>query len=194
MPRIALPGREELSPEQQRVHDGVVSGPRGTIIGPLRAAIHNPELAEKWSALGEVLRFRTALPKRLNELAIITTARRFCSQIEWWVHARAAAEAGLPEAVIEAIRHAEPPAFEDAADAEIYAFTRALHHEGFVPQPFYDAVLARWGARGVVDLTALIGYYTMVSYTLNNHDIPLPDGVAPPLAGAGLTNLPEAAV
>lgn len=109
MPRIALPGREELSPEQQRVHDGVVSGPRGTIIGPLRAAIHNPELAEKWSALGEVLRFRTALPKRLNELAIIITARRFGSQIEWWVHARAAAEAGLPEAVIEAIRHAAPP-------------------------------------------------------------------------------------
>ena len=96
MPRIALPGRAELSPEQQRVHDGVVSGPRGTIIGPLRAAIHNPELAEKWSALGEVLRFRTALPKRLSELAIIITARRFGSQIEWWVHARAAAEAGLP--------------------------------------------------------------------------------------------------
>jgi 4-carboxymuconolactone decarboxylase len=69
-----------------------------------------------------------------------------------------------------------------------------LHHEGIVPQPFYDAVLARWGTRGVVDLTALIGYYTMVSYTLNNHDIPLPDGVVPPLAGAGLTNLPEAAV
>ncbi len=193
MPRIPLPGRDELSPDQQRVHDGVVSGPRGTIIGPLRAAIHNPELAEKWSALGEVLRFRTALPKRLNELAIIITARRFGSQIEWWVHARAAADAGLPAAVIEAIRHAAPPAFEDAADAEIYAFTRALHHEGTVPQPLYDAVLARWGTRGVVDLTALIGYYTMVSYTLNNHDIPLPEGVSPPLSGTGLTTLPEAA-
>jgi 4-carboxymuconolactone decarboxylase len=165
----------------------------GTIIGPLRAAIHNPELAEKWSALGEVLRFRTALPKRLNELAIITTARRFGSQIEWWVHARAAADAGLPAAVIEAIRYAQPPSFEDPADAEIYAFTRALHHDGIVPKPIYDAVLARWGTRGVVDLTALIGYYTMVSYTLNNHDIPLPEGVVPPLAGQGLTTLPEAA-
>lgn len=192
MARIPLPGRDELSPEQAAVHDRVVAGPRGTIIGPLRAAIHNPELAAAWSALGEVLRFRTALPKRLNELAIILTARRFNSQIEWWVHARAAAEAGLPPAIIDAIRDGRPPAL-DAAEAEVHAFTRALHHDGQVPLPVYDAIVARWGARGVVDLTALIGYYTMVSYTLNAHEIPLPDGVAPPLDGDTLTPLPEAA-
>ena len=192
MPRIPLPSRDELSPEQAAVHDRVVAGPRGTIIGPLRAAIHNPELAGAWSALGEVLRFRTCLPRRLNELAIILTARRFNSQIEWWVHARAAAEAGLPAEVIEAIREGHPPVL-DAEDAEVYAFTRALHAHGQVPLPIYDAIVARWGARGVVDLTAVIGYYTMVSYTLNAHEIPLPDGVAPPLAGTTLTPLPEAA-
>ena len=194
MARIPLPSRDEMTPEQAAVHDRVVSGPRGTIIGPLRAAIHNPELAAAWSALGEVLRFRTGLPKRLNELAIITTARRYTSQIEWWVHARAAAEAGLPSAIIAAIRAAEAPHFNEPADAEIYAFARALHHEAQVPPAIYDAIAARWGARGVVDLTALIGYYTMVSFTLNAHEIPLPDGVAPPLARlvqSGLTPLPE---
>ena len=193
MARIPLPGREELTPQQAAVHDRVVSGPRGTIIGPLRAAIHNPELAAAWSALGEVLRFGSALPKRLNELAIILTARRFNSQIEWWVHARAAAEAGLPAPVIDAIHENRAPVFSDPAEAEIHAFTRALHHDGQVPPLIYQAVLSRWGARGVVDLTAVIGYYTMVSYTLNAHDIPLPDGVPPPLEGHTLTPLPEAA-
>jgi 4-carboxymuconolactone decarboxylase len=193
MARIPLPARDDMSPEQARVHDAVVSGPRGTIIGPLRAAIHNPELAAAWSALGEVLRFRTALPKRLNELAIILTARRFNSQIEWWVHARAAAEAGLPGDVIDAIREGRAPLFTDVADAEVHAFTRALHHDGQVPLSVYDAIVDRWGARGVVDLTAVIGYYTMVSYTLNAHAIPLPEGVPPPLDGTTLTPLPEAA-
>jgi len=193
MARIPLPGRDELTPEQAAVHDRIVAGPRGTIIGPLRAAIHNPELAAAWSALGEVLRFRSSLPRRLNELAIILTARRFNSQIEWWVHARAAAEAGLPAVIIDAIRDGRPPRFEDPADAETYAFTRALHHHGQVPQPVHAAIVARWGARGVVDLTAVIGYYTMVSYTLNAHEIPLPEGVAAPLQGDTLTALPEAA-
>ena len=193
MARIPLPARDAMTAEQATVHDQVVAGPRGTIIGPLRAAIHNPELATAWSALGEVLRFRTSLPKRLSELAIIMTARRYNSQVEWWVHARAATEAGLPVAVIDAIREGRAPRFDDAAEAEIHAFTRALHHDAKVPLPVYNAVLARWGARGVVDLTALIGYYTMVSFTLNAHEIPLPDGVATPLVGDTLTPLPEAA-
>jgi hypothetical protein len=62
--RILLPSPDEMTPEQRRVHDAIVAGPRGTVVGPLRAVIHNPQLAERWSALGEVLRFGTSLPKR----------------------------------------------------------------------------------------------------------------------------------
>ena len=194
MPRIPLPGPNDLTPEQRRVHDQVVSGPRGVLIGPLRAAIHSPELAERWSALGEFLRYRTVLPKRLNELAILVTGRRWGSQVEGWVHARAAAEAGLPAEIIEAIRTAAPPRFDDAEDHAVYEFARALQLTGQVPPPLYRAVERRWGARGVVELTALIGYYTMVSMTLNAHEIPLPEGIAPPLdlPPEGLTALPAA--
>ena len=77
MARIPLPSsRDELDEAQRKVWDGVVSGPRGQVIGPLRAAIHNAELAERWSALGESLRFSTSLDKRLSELAISVTGRR----------------------------------------------------------------------------------------------------------------------
>ncbi|HYI82753.1 MAG TPA: carboxymuconolactone decarboxylase family protein [Acetobacteraceae bacterium] len=195
--RIPLPSPDEMTQEQRRVHDAIVAGPRGTVIGPLRAVIHNPALAERWSALGEILRFGTALPKRLNELAIIVTGRRWTSQIEWWVHARAAAQAGLPEAAIGAIRVGEPPEFDEPDDALVYEFARQLQQSGRVPLETYRAAEARWGAKGVVELTAVIGYYTMVSMTLNAHEIPLPDEVAEPLsplpaAAGGLTPLPPA--
>ncbi|MBI0538005.1 carboxymuconolactone decarboxylase family protein [Roseomonas sp. KE2513] len=194
MARIPLPSGEELSPEQRRVFDAVVAGPRGQVIGPLRAVIHNADLADRWSRLGEILRFGTSLPRRLNELAIIVTGRRWSSQVEWWVHARAAAEAGIAPEAIDAIRAGEPPSFDDAEEALVYEFARHLQLSGQVPLPVYEEAQQRWGARGVVELTAVIGYYTMVSMTLNAHEIPLPDGIAPPLQAPaeGLAPLPPA--
>jgi 4-carboxymuconolactone decarboxylase len=188
--RIPLLTADQMSAEQRRIYDEVVSGPRGRMIGPLRAAIHSPELAGLWSQLGEFLRYRTCLPPRLNELAIIVTARRWTSQVEWWVHARACADAGLPQTVIDAIALKDVPVFEDEADLEVYEFARLLQQMGQVDDGAYQAVARRWGTRGVVELTAVIGYYTMVSMTLNAHRLPLPEeGVGLP-PETGLIPLP----
>lgn len=195
-PRIPLPSsRDELDEAQRAVWDKVVAGPRGTIIGPLRAAIHNAELAACWSAMGEALRFNTSLPKRLSELAICVTGRRWSSQVEWWVHARVAAEAGIAPAILDAIREGRPPTFADATEALVYDFARALQHDGRVPDATYRAAVEAFGVKGVVELTALIGYYTMVSMTLNAHGVPLPDGEREPLEppAAGLFALPDRA-
>jgi 4-carboxymuconolactone decarboxylase len=194
MARIPLPGRGEMTPAQQAVHDTVVSGPRGVMIGPLRAAIHNPDLAARWSALGEILRFGTTLPKRITELAILVTGRRWTSQIEFLVHAKAAAAAGVSAEAIEAIRQAKAPSLPED-EAEAYEFARQLQETGQVPLAAYKAIEGRWGARGVVELTAVIGYYTMVSMTLNAHEIPLPEGEAKALEtmpGPALVALPGA--
>ena len=183
--RVPLLGPDEMNPEQRALYDAVVSGPRGEMIGPLRAAIHSPELATLWSQLGEFLRFRTGLPKRLNELAITVTGRRWTSQVEWWVHARACAAAGVPQAAIDAIATLRSPRFTDPADLEVYEFARLLQQHGQVTDAVYAAVKNRWGTRGVVELGAVIGYYTMVSMTLNLHRLPLPEGATglPPETG-----------
>lgn len=195
MGRIPLPSVEEMTPEQRRVHDEVVAGPRGKLVGPLRAVIHSPDLAARWSRIGEYLRYATCLPKKLNELAIIVTGRRWNSQLEFLIHAEAARAAGLDPACIEAIRVGQPPLFTEAAEAEIYEFTRLLQETGVVPPEVHAAVLRRWDVTGVVELTAVIGYYTMVSMMLNAQEIPLMPGATPPLApvaGDGLTALPPA--
>lgn len=197
MARINLPVPETMTPEQRAVFDAVVRGPRGTLIGPLRAALHSPELAERWQQFGEILRYRTSLPARLTELAILVTARRWNSELEWVIHAKAATEAGLPANVIEAIRSGEAPEFADPEDAAVYEYARELQQTGEVSEATYDAIRERWHDVGVVELTAVIGYYTMVSMTLNSHHIPLPDHIEPALGmepdrRPGLSALPAA--
>jgi 4-carboxymuconolactone decarboxylase len=194
MARLHLPSVDEMTPEQRDVHDEIVSGVRGRLVGPLRAVIHSPDLARRWSRLGEYLRFSTCLPKKLNELAIIVTGRRWNSQLEFLIHAETAIAAGLDPACVEAIRVGEVPTFADEAEAEVYEFARLLQQTGSVNDQVHAAVTARWGARGVVELTGVIGYYTMVSMTLNAHEIPVPAGTKAPLLpprGGGLTALPQ---
>ena len=182
MPRIPLINSPDgLSPDQQRVLAAVVSGPRGKIQGPLMAALHNAELADKWQQLGAVLRYKTCLPARLSELAIIATARAWDCQLEWSIHETIAREAGVEAAIVDAVRAGMRPDGADAEALEIFDFVTELQRTKRVSQPVYDKVLARWGVNGVVDLTALTGYYSMVAMTLNAHEFPVPDSAATPL-------------
>lgn len=179
MARIVLPTPETMTPEQRSVYDKIIAGPREAFVGPLRAALHCPELADRWQNLGVLLRYQTSIPPRLSELVILVTARRWNSQLEWLIHADAARRAGLPESIIEAIREGRSPEFEDPDEAAIYEYAREIQVSGRVSERIYADVLATLGVPGVVELTALIGYYTMVSMTLNAHEIPLPDGAQP---------------
>ena len=196
--RIPLFNPERMQGEQARVYNEIVSGPRGRLVGPLRAILHHPELADRWQQFGEVLRYRTSLPKALVELAILVTARRWTSQVEWYVHAREALAAGLSADVIQSVREALVPDFDSQDAHDVYEFTRQLQQTGNVNGTLYDRILGRWGIVGIVELGSLIGYYTMVSMTLNVHDIPVPDddGKALPLTlfadEDGLVTLPAA--
>lgn len=193
MARLYLPTPDELSDEQRKVYDEVVSGPRGRLVGPLRAVIHSPELAARWSRIGEFLRYSTSLPPKLNELAIIVAGRYWNSQLEFHIHADAARAAGLDPACIEAIRLGESPVFAEEAEREVYDYARLLLQTGRLPEAVHAAIVARWGERGAVELTGVIGYYTMVSLMLNAHEIPLPDGAVAPLPAddGGPTMLPQ---
>ncbi|OYW09672.1 MAG: carboxymuconolactone decarboxylase, partial [Rhodospirillales bacterium 12-71-4] len=121
--------------------------------------------------------------------------RRWSAQVEWFVHARTAAENGIAAEVLEAMREGRPPVFDQADERLVYEFARTLQQEGQVPDAIYGAAVAAFGVKGVVELTALVGYYTMVSMTLNAHGIPLPEGEVPPLVppAQGLFTLPAPA-
>jgi len=179
MPRISLPAPETMTPDQRKVHDKIVSGKRGRIQGPLRAALHNPELAERWSALGELLRYGTTLTPRQSELAILITGRLCRSPFEWYAHRPEAEKAGLPVDVIDAIFAGATPPAMSAEDSAVYHYALELNRYRSVSDKTYARALDLFGERTVVELTALVGYYTMVAMTLNSHEIPFPEGVTP---------------
>ena len=179
MARITLPSPDTMNPEQRRVYDKIVSGPRGRIQGPLRAVLHNAELADRWQALGALLRYDTSLTPRQSELAILVTGRACRSPFEWYAHRLEAEKLGIEAAVIEAILADTEPAGLSADDAAVVRFADELNRTRSVSDATYADALARFGERTVVELTALVGYYTMVAMTLNAHEIPLPDGVEP---------------
>ena len=90
-----------MSPEQKRVADAIASGPRGGLRGPFQAWLRSPELADRLQRVGEYLRFSSSLPPRLNEFAILITARAWNAKYEWYAHYPLALQAGLKAGVAD---------------------------------------------------------------------------------------------
>lgn len=177
MPRINFPHPEAMSPEQRVVYDKIVSGPRGKIEGPLRAALYNAELADRWQALGALLRYKTTLSPRLSEIAILVTGRSCNSPFEWFAHRRESEKIGIEKGILESLLAQIEPHFETQDEQLVYQFALELNQYKSVSDATYSQALAQFGAKTLVELTALVGYYTMVAMTLNAHEIPLPEGV-----------------
>jgi len=181
MTRIPLVSETTMTPEQRRVYDTMLSGPRKSApVGPLAIAMHRPELAEAWSALGLVLRFNSSFAPRLREFTILLTGRYWNCQFEWASHEAEARKAGLSAQSIETLRRGGTQ-FDAPDEQLIHDYAVELLDTHAVTDALYRRVQDRFGTPGVVELTALIGYYAMVALTLNAHEFGVPDGMAPPL-------------
>ena len=178
MPPLAA---HELNAAQKAAAAELAAGPRGGVVGPFIAALRSPELMSRLQRLGEYLRYRNALGPRLTELAILITARAWTQQFEWALHVDAAAQCGISRATIAAIAHGRWPARMAADEAIVHDYLRELHETQAVSDSTYARAVAAFGERGVVDLTALAGYYTTLAMILNVARTPLPPGKPPVL-------------
>lgn len=185
MPRIPLVTEASMTPDQRRVYDAMMNGPRRSPpVGPLAAAMHRPDLAEAWSNLGLVLRFNSSFPPRLREFVILLTGRFWDCQFEWFPHEPEARKAGLSEQTIATLRQGGS-AFADQDEQAIHDYAIELQRHHRASDATYRRILTAYGITGIVELTALIGYYAMVALTLNAHDIGVPEGATPPLPNLG---------
>jgi len=166
----------KLSPEQKKVHDAVVAGPRGKIVGPIKVWLKNPGLAEHAQALGAYARYGTSLEPRLSELAICTTGAFWKANYEWFAHAPLAQKAGIDPAALEAIRIGGKPAFTKADEQTIYDFVSELTANRRVSDATFARAKTAFGETGVIDLVGIVGYYSLVSVTLNSFELPVPEG------------------
>ena len=172
---------ESLSPAQLKMVDSVMSGKRGSMQGPYNVLLRSPELGNLAQQFGAHTRFNSSLPLALNELAILLVARFWTCQFVWWAHRRIAREAGLDEALIQAIATGQSPQNLAVDVAAVYGFCNELLQARAVNDVTYAAAVQLFGEAGVVDLMGAMSYYTLVCMSLNVDQHPLPEGEAPEL-------------
>ncbi len=182
VPRFQPLQADTMTAEQKRVAEAIQSGPRGQgLRGPFNALLRSPDLADRLQKVGEYIRFRSSLPAKLNELAILIVARKWSAQFEWYAHHQFAMKAGLDPAIARAIAEGRRPERMPQEEAAIHAFCTELLETTEVSDETYDNVRRRFGEQGVIDLIGAMGYYSTVSMVLNVDRYPLPEGVEAPL-------------
>ena len=179
LPAIAL---DSLTPEQQAIVEAINSGPRGRFSneGPFAVFLHAPVFGMLAQQLGGHLRFNTSLPPRLSEFAILCTGRYWKAQYEWHAHARIAAKQGVKEATIRDLHAGRAPKSAPRDEMAIYAFVKELYATRRVSNATYARVHKLLGDAGMVELVGILGYYVLISMTLNVFRMPLPEGTPVP--------------
>jgi 4-carboxymuconolactone decarboxylase len=191
MSRLSAVDCSNLSPEQKQLYDSIAGGPRaktrrslvdekGNLTGPFNAFLHNPALGFHWSAIGETLRFRTKLDRRLFELAILIIAVAWKSGHEWAAHAGLARGQGLDEDVIAALRRGERPRFAKRDEEIVHAFVHALVTERRIGNECYADAVALLGEDKLVELVNACGYYIALAAMLKAFDVHPPKELEDP--------------
>lgn len=172
----------EMTDDQKAIFAESTAGKRGVVTPPAQCWIHAPDVARHANRLGAYLRYETTLGPRYSELAILVTARYWTAHYEWYAHKRMALEAGLDPKIIDDINARRVPDFDDPKAQIVYEFSESLHINRMVSKPLYDQAIKALGEKGVVELVGLLGYYTLVSMTLNAFEVELPNGETSDLA------------
>ena len=189
MSRLAAVRPTDATSAQKEVIDAIAGGARGRsrplesllderggLAGPFNAWVHRPDLGIVVQRLGERLRFHGTLPGAAREIAILTVGAKWMAEYEWWAHCKIGRREGVSDETIDALHRGERPLLSNPEDQAAYDFTTALLESGRVDSVLYEAARVHLGDGGLVELVTLAGYYTLVSFTLNAFEVPLPGG------------------
>ena len=167
------------TPAQRAAAAALASGPRGKLAGPFVPLLRSPELMDRVQTLGAYLRFESALPDRIKELAILIVARHWSQGYEWSFHLPLALKAGVARQTAEAIAEGRRPKAMTADEAAAHDLLRELQTDRTVSDDAYAAALAAFGEAGVVDLIAFGGYYGLLAMVMNTARTPAPEADIP---------------
>jgi 4-carboxymuconolactone decarboxylase len=184
-PRIPKLTEQELSAEQQALLASIRSGPRGagtTIRGPFAVFLHAPAFGELAQQLGGYCRYKTTLPPRLSEFAILATAKLWRAQYEWFAHVAMAERAGVKKETIRELHRGVPLKSATSEEKVIYDFVNELYGTKRVSDKNFARAHALLGMKGTIELVGILGYYALISMILNVFRMSLPEGEPLPFA------------
>ena len=168
--RLKDPTEEQMTPPQRALREAISAGPRGIrkkLTGPFAIGMQAPEYGDLAQRLGAHVRFNTALSPRQSEFAILCTGAKWKAQYEWHAHEPLAIKAGVKPESVKDIKAGRMPKSAQKDERAIYDFVQELYKSRRVSDKTYKRVHAIFGDRGTVELVGILGYYTLISMTLN---------------------------
>jgi 4-carboxymuconolactone decarboxylase len=162
----------QYSPEQKQAAAEFEAVRKVPVFGPFEPLMYSPAVMSQARAMGDYLRYKSAIGNTLSELAILLTAREWTQDFEWSVHYPIALKAGIRQDVADAIAEGRRPATLGADEEIVYDYAMELLKNKQVSNLTFERAKTRFGARGVVDMTGIVGYYTFLAMQLNAAQYP----------------------
>ena len=165
--RLPTIAPEQYTAEQNKAAEEFLAARKVPVFGPFEPMVSSPEVMSIARATGDYLRYHSAIGNTLSELVILVTAREWSQDYEWYVHQPIALKAGISKEIADAIADGRRPAAVSADEEIVYDFTIELLKNKRVSDATFNRAEQRFGKKGVVDTTGIIGYYTSLAMQLN---------------------------
>jgi alkylhydroperoxidase family enzyme len=190
--RVPLIAPSELTTEQKLLYDDMKKGissnfnafiavapegdPKaGALVGPWNPWLHSPKLGKAVWDLTKALAMGATLPPKVREIAILVTGAHFDSAYEIYAHVAIAEKQGMDETRLATLVSGSRPSDLTAEEGVAYDVTFSLVNGGVLPEPIYRLAVKTFGQDGASELIFLVGFYCMVSTTLNGFNVPVPE-------------------
>lgn len=172
---------DKMTEAQKKAVDEVVNSPRKSFVGPFIPLLRSPEFMSRLQKAGAYLRYETKLGTNISEFIILITARQWTQQFEWDSHQDSAKQAGIKPDIVAAIAEGRRPTGMSPDQEMIHDFCSELCMNRSVSDSTYAQVVKRFGEQGVIDITGLCGYYSMLGMIMNVARTPIPGAKTLPL-------------
>ncbi|ADJ63820.1 carboxymuconolactone decarboxylase family protein [Herbaspirillum seropedicae] len=165
--RLPVIPPEQYTPEQKQAADEFLAARKVPVFGPFEPLMHSPQVMTQARAMGDYLRYHSAIGNTLSELVILITAREWTQDYEWYVHYPIAIKAGIKPEIAAAIADGRRPEGMSEEETIVYDFSIELHRNKRVSDQTFARAEKRFGKKGVVDLTGVNSYYTLLAMQMN---------------------------
>jgi 4-carboxymuconolactone decarboxylase len=165
MARIPLiEDKEGLDEDHAAVFDEIVAS-RGKLLRPFQVLLQTPAIAQRVAELGAVIRFDSQMSDADRELVILATASAHGCSFEWDQHLPIALAAGVRGEAVDALGSGKGEF--DRREAILVEFVLQLCQASEVSDDAFAPAHELLGTEGVVELAAIVGYYTMLGYVMS---------------------------
>jgi 4-carboxymuconolactone decarboxylase len=163
----------QYTEEQKQAAADFEAARKVPVFGPFEPLMYSPQVMSQARAMGDYLRYKSAIGNTLSELTILITAREWTQDYEWAVHYPIALKAGIRKEVADDIAVGRRPTAMSPEEETMFDFTSELLRNKRVSDATFERAKSRLGTKGVVDMTGIVGYYTFLAMQLNVAQYPV---------------------